>query len=60
MVQRIIHKAKLVSNKGGISPLCAETPHKLNLSKASWTLADALVTCEQCKLLLEGTSEGDS
>ncbi len=63
-MQRITHKAKLVSNKGGISPLCAEKPRKINLSKESWTLADYLVTCEKCTLILESgketTSEGDA
>lgn len=51
---RIIHKAKLVSPEGDVSPLCAVKPRKLNLNKESWTMESALVTCEKCKVQEKG------
>ena len=45
---KIVHKAKLVSDNGDVSPLCAKTPRKINLGKESWTLRDSEVTCHKC------------
>lgn len=47
---KVIHKAKLLSNNGDVSPMCAgwEKPKKINLKKESWTLVDKFVTCKKC------------
>ncbi len=45
---KVYHKAKLISPDGGISPLCAEKPRRLNLKKELWTTSDNAVTCEKC------------
>jgi len=45
---KIVHKAKLVSDKGDVSPLCAKTPRTIDLVKESWTLRDSEVTCPKC------------
>ncbi len=49
---KIIHKAKLISRNGDVSPLCANKPRKLNLAKESWTNRNDAVTCEKCKAKL--------
>lgn len=43
-----VHKAHLMSKRGGVSPLCAETPRAIRLSRETWTLRDEDVTCEKC------------
>jgi len=50
---RKVHKAKLISDNGDVSPLCAKKPRKLNLAKESWTLRDEAVTCPNCLSLLD-------
>ena len=45
---KIVHKAKLVSDKGDVSPLCAKKPRRINLAKESWTLRVNEVTCNKC------------
>jgi len=50
---RKVHMAKLVSDKGGISPLCVKRPRKLNLKREGWTLTKRFVTCEKCKAALK-------
>ena len=45
---KIVHKAKLVSTTGDVSPLCAKRPKKIDLAKESWTLRDSAVTCPKC------------
>lgn len=45
---KIVHMAKLVSDKGDVSPLCAKTPRRINLAKESWTLRTNEVTCNKC------------
>ena len=47
-----VHLAQLISNTGGVSPLCAKKPRRLNLKKASWTLVKKLVTCKRCLALI--------
>lgn len=46
---KVIHKAKLISQNGDVSPLCAVKPRKLDLKKESWTTDLTAVTCEKCK-----------
>lgn len=43
-----VHRAKLGREDGGVSPLCADVPRRINLARATWTLIDALVTCPRC------------
>jgi hypothetical protein len=43
-----IHRAKLISDKGDVSPLCATKPRKLNLKVETWTNRDEAVTCPKC------------
>jgi hypothetical protein len=50
--EKIRHRAKLISKNGGVSPLCAKRPKKINLAKESWTIRDEAVTCPKCKALL--------
>ena len=45
---KIYHRAELISNNGDVSPLCAKTPHKINLAKELWTNRDEAVTCPKC------------
>lgn len=45
---KIVHKGKLMSPEGHVSPLCAKTPRKINLAKENWTVVDRCVTCKQC------------
>jgi len=52
-----IHRAKLISQAGNISPFCAETPRKLNLAKESWTNRDDAVTCRKCLSKLKAGDE---
>lgn len=48
--------AKLVSNRGDVSPLCADRPRKLNLERELWTFEAAAVTCKKCLAkIAEGT-----
>jgi hypothetical protein len=53
---KIIHKAKLISNNGNVSPLCSTKPRKLSLAKESWTNRNEAVTCKKCKRILNGTT----
>lgn len=46
---RLVHLAAKVSRTGGISPLCAASPKRLNLRTASWTVRIAAVTCPACR-----------
>jgi len=48
-MKRLIHKAKLVSPDGDVSPLCASIPRALNLRIESWTTDNSAVTCKNCK-----------
>jgi hypothetical protein len=43
-----IHRAKLISEQGEVSPLCATRPRKLNFKVETWTLLDKFVTCPKC------------
>lgn len=45
---KIYHRAKLISNNGDVSPLCAKIPRKLDLAKELWTNRDEAVTCPKC------------
>jgi len=51
--EKEIHRAKLVSQNGDVSPLCAEVPKALNLKKESWTNRDEAVTCKKCLELMK-------
>ncbi len=43
------HMAKLFSQDGDVSPLCADKPRKLNLKRELWTITPTAVTCRKCK-----------
>ncbi len=45
---RIVHKAKLISPEGDVSPVCAGNPRKVNMKKESWTTDSKAVTCKKC------------
>lgn len=45
---KVCHKAKLVWPGGGVSPLCAKKPRKINLKRETWTVNDRFVTCKKC------------
>jgi hypothetical protein len=48
MGKKTYHIFGLVNNKGGVSPLCADRPKALDLSRATWTFEWAAVTCPKC------------
>ena len=48
------HMAKAIRDDGAVSPLCAKTPRRLNLSRELWTLEKEAVTCKRCLVLLNG------
>jgi hypothetical protein len=50
------HMAKLIGD-GGVSPLCAKTPRKINLHRESWTTHKKMVTCKQCLALMDRKTE---
>lgn len=52
--QLVRHKADKFNQKGGVSALCYKRPRSINLSQASWTLADSEVTCLKCRAIIEG------
>jgi len=45
---RPYHRAKLIGPNGEVSPLCANEPKALDLSKGMWTISDKAVTCRAC------------
>jgi hypothetical protein len=55
---KIYHKAKMINDKGGVSPVCAEKPRAIDLTRATWTNRWEAVTCKKClaKHALEGKS----
>jgi hypothetical protein len=54
-----VHLAKMISNNGDVSPLCAKKPRKINLKTETWTNRAEAVTCKKCLLLLPGGTIGD-
>jgi len=53
--KKIVHRAKLISPDGDVSPLCAKKPKPIDLSRAIWTIIDEAVTCPRCrKAIKEG------
>ena len=49
---KTVHMAKLLSQDGGVSPLCARRPKVIDLKTATWTNRPEAVTCPRCKRLL--------
>ena len=47
----MIHYAKLVSEEGRVSPLCAESPQPVESKE--WTVRLHEVTCRQCREKLQ-------
>ncbi len=46
---KIYHLAKMIRGRdGAVSPLCAEAPRKLDVSKETWTIRHKAVTCPKC------------
>ena len=45
---RPYHLAKMISEAGDISPLCATEPRKLDLKVELWTNRREAVTCAKC------------
>jgi hypothetical protein len=45
------HMAKLFREDGGVSPLCAKRPRKIDLMRATWTFRWDAVTCPRCLAL---------
>ena len=43
-----VHMAKMVNDKGDVSPLCAARPRRINLKVATWTNRAEAVTCKKC------------
>ncbi len=53
---KICHKAGLISPSGDVSPLCAKTPRKINLTRERWTTTAGFVTCKKCERLMKARS----
>ena len=56
--EKIRQRAKLVSQNGDVSPLCAIKPRRINLKKESWTNRDGAVTCPKCLEIIKGRTNG--
>jgi len=54
---KIYHLAKMISSEGDVSPLCAKTPKKLNLSKETWTNRPEAVNCKRCLALIKARNQ---
>lgn len=50
---KIYHLAKLISDRGYVSPLCSKRPRKLNLRKELWTIRHEAVTCPKCLVIIK-------
>lgn len=48
IMPKLIHRAKLIRQDGGVSPLCAVRPRVIDLRRATWTNRDQAVTCKKC------------
>ncbi len=46
--RKVYHMFAMVNQRGGVSPLCAEKPRKLNLKRELWTFRWEAVTCKNC------------
>ena len=49
---RMYHRGDKVDQQGRVSALCFKTPRPIDMRRASWTLADAFVTCPKCAALI--------
>jgi hypothetical protein len=47
------HFARLIDRAGNVSPICADPPRKINLTKETWTIRKQAVTCKQCRTRLK-------
>lgn len=48
------HLAKLFTQRGHVSPLCARIqPRKLDLKKELWTIRPEAVTCKKCMRIIK-------
>ena len=57
MLDKPVHMAKLVSRTGAVSPWCAATPKRINLTIATWTNRWEAVTCAKCLKVKPGIDE---
>lgn len=46
---KVVHLGAMVDPDGNASALCYRRPRPIDLRKASWTLADDLVSCPRCR-----------
>lgn len=49
---RMYHRGDKVDAQGRVSALCFSKPRPIDMRRASWTLADAFVTCPKCAALI--------
>jgi hypothetical protein len=54
------HLAKLISQDGAVSPLCASKPRALNLKRELWTRDRKAVTCKRCLAKMAGEAESNA
>jgi hypothetical protein len=50
--RKTYHFARLMDRAGNVSPICADPPRKINLTKETWTIRKQAVTCKHCRGLL--------
>jgi hypothetical protein len=56
VIKRRVHMAHQISSRGGVSPLCADKPRRINMgakSRETWTTCAAAVTCKKCRARME-------
>ena len=54
---RMYHRGDKVDEKGRVSALCFAEPRPIDMRRASWTLADAFVTCPKCAALIRARNK---
>ena len=54
---RRVHYGDKVAPNGGISPLCANTPRRIDMKHSTWTRVTTYVTCPRCKKMLAERKE---
>ena len=57
--KKIYHLAKLISQDGDVSPLCAKNPKKIKLERELWTTDLKAVTCKECLKILRKEQNND-
>ena len=55
---KLYHRAAKIRADGNVSALSFKRPRAIDLTRATWTIRDAGVTCPKCLALLQRRKEG--